>query len=833
MSCRQVYNLGSPSLGNVTKLPSKNHVVMNDVLSAHSVGESVDGLGELAVPRATENVVQQPANVIMPTPLAMNSVGHGSMHGENLVSYKDSLAEFLSRPVLIRQLQTGTGYSDSCHPWELYMANPLVAEKLKAFGFLRGTLHLRFVMSVSQFVQGRVYVAYNPGGNQDDVAYDRGNQIITMSHLPYSGYMDPGIANDMEWSIPFHELYPFRSATTAALGNEFGGTLLTRVSIPFENASTGTPTGTIIKVLAWMTDVELVVAAIPQSQTTSHASRALQLATTGLSAVKALTGVTSASAMVHRVGDALAAFGYTREADPRDLNPTRLRSTSAWAITEGAEQSYPLTADPFAEKTLATDYVTGFSQDELVVASMAGRYSMATSFTWTSTSLPHIFSIYVHPSSLANTCVDAVSLPFSYWRGSMRYKLSAVRTPFHKGKLLVKWAPHAIVIDDTLNTGYSVIWDLDSTPEIELIIPYNRADYWAQIPVHNVVVDSTMANGSLCVYVLEGLTGPADSVSVPIHVFVAGGEDIAFTCPTFQNMRLVTFGDHDISGSWVPATAPDAPFPPKISPQILRDPAFPQAGYEDRSLPKALTYGDDVVFAFPQAGYEDRSLTENVFRLGPPSSSTDAALRSMGEEILSFRELLKRKSRAYRIIPETNQVLFFPTYPKSPRAALGWIDASSTAFMASPADPTLMAYLMAMFLGVRGSTKWDFVSPGATATYNIVRGFGHLGVNYFDSSTGLYNGSMTGAAYSRTDLDGVASVVVPQYIRGHYTRAASYLSDQVLSGTTFLSPEFQDIKDNGVFLRPSGIQGVEAFVAAGDDFNLIYYLGPPMFRTFI
>lgn len=800
-----VYNLSNLlSFSDVTTLLCEISFVMNTVDLTPTEGTFVDGINESLAPRSVDNIIEQPATVTLPTPVAMNKMGHGTLHGDSLTTFRDSLAEFLSRPVQIGTIATTVGSLSTMSPWSLFLANPLVAEKIKAFGFIRGTLNIRFVMSVSQFCQGRVYVAYNPGGTTDDLIYDRRSTTLTMSHLPFAGYMDPGIANDMEWSIPYHQAIPFTPVENA---NVMGGTLHSRVAVPFENANTGTPTGTLIKVLAWMTDVQLVVAAVPQSANVSATSRALQMATNGLSAVKAMVGATAPSQFAHAVGDALASFGYTREVDVRDHQPSRLRSTAAWAITEGADASYPLTADPLAEKSMSTDTIIGMTQDELLITYMAGRYSYAEPVSWNSTSETLLWQEYVHPNCWDGTCVDAVTQPFSYWRGSLKYKFSAIRTPFHKGKLLVKWSPGAMADDMSLNTGYSVIWDLDSTPEIEVVVPYNRPDYWAKTQGYNyAAITAGNANGYISLYVMETLTGPVDVVDVPIHVFIAGGGDYAVTCPTFDNLRTLTFGKNEVTGFYNPLTVV-RPFPSKGQVINERDPILPQSGEEDRTL------------------------SRNVFHLGPMSHSDDAALSSMSEQIISFRELLKRK--AYATTCNTG-FDFIPVYPKSPAGIYVWTSSTTTALQESPHGATLMAYLMAMFLGVRGSTKWDYaLASGIVHAAAVTRSFGHKGVVYGlgDPSQNLLIASMNGTAFIRSDLDGALSYVCPHYIRGSYTQCATYLQDPYIVGTNY---ENNDVKDNGVFVfNNNTTQGGLAYVSAGDDFNLLYFLGPPPYQEIL
>lgn len=797
-----------------------------------------DGVSDSGAPRAVSNAVEMPATVMMPTPLDVHHTGHGTMSGTSLVQKHDSLGEFLARPVKIAVLPTTLGSTTIGNPWNMFLTNTLVNEKIRAFAFIRGTLNLRFVMSASQFVQGRVYVAYNPGGALDDQVFNRISSLTSMTSLPYVSYVDPGIGNDIEWSIPYHESDPYTPIESVG---DMGGSLYSNAIIGFENANTGTPSATTISVLAWMTDVELLIAAQPQSgQGTSGMSRALMAATNSLKGAAAMVGVKSVSTAFHAIGDIASAFGFTREVDTRDHMPVRMRTQAGWAVTEGAENSYPLTADPLAEKTVATDFAIGIQEDEMIVGKMASRYSYVTALTWTESSAT-IWQSYVSPILTNNSCLATVTLPFAYWRGSIKYKLSAIRTPFHKGKLLVKWSPGIIAADSSFNTGYSVIWDLDTTPEIEVIIAYNKENYWSKVGNRYLFANSHWANGFISVYVLEPLTGPTDVVSVPIHVFACGGPDFAVSCPTLGAINRIGYGVSPEPGSsYTPGDAPTV-FPGKTIDALL-DPEFPQAVEEDKEWESLLTLAQAVLATreataegpdppafdhYPQAGAEEYG-GSNVFMLGPASGASDAAIRSMGEQVLSFRELLKRKARALAWSSNVNKVAFVPTYPKSALAITSWPGPGTFAsYTPSPYDTNLFSYLMPMFMGISGSTKWD-ITNGGTGHLYVVRGFGHPQYEYDAPTTGIQHGVQQGAAYVKFDIDGVASYVAPQYIRGQFTYVANYYQDRYLEGQQQNEASSYNVSDNGAYIWCTAAgNSLNAFVAAGDDFNLLYYLGPP------
>lgn len=747
------------------------------------VEQSPSGVGDSGVQRMVENQVEAPSVVAMPLPLGLRGTHMMGVTPGSIAQARDSLGDFLSRPVKIGTIGTAGASYQTIVPWTNFLLDPQVRNKTKGFYLIRATLCVRFVMSVSQFVQGRVLVGYNPGGMYEERAFSRRSHTA-LSHLPYSAYIDPGIGNDVEWKIPYHYPQPYNDVDDP---HELVGHILYTTQVPFTNASTGVATGTPITVLAWMEDVELKVAAYAQSGKSSSGFGTKLAA--GVATAGKLVAARTPSQIAHALGDAAAFLGFTREVVQDPDTPVRLKTTSTWARTDGAEVAHTLTVDNFAEKTIATDVAVGISDDELTVAHMAGRLSYFATATWNSTqgATVEVTDWDVNPMQQvvgSPTCLSYVTSCFGYWRGSIRYRLSAVRTPFHKGKLLVKWAPPASASDGGFNTGYSVLWDLDSTPEIEIIVPFNRETYWAP-------VDGTDAtNGEISIYVVEPLSGPSDAASVPIMLYIAAGDDYQVTCPTMHYMNQSRFSYDIVPGDLL-----------------------------DTSV-----YSIGMIPAFPQSG------VTNVFVLGPDSHASDASVRSMGESVPSMRELLKRKAPVYLEPNNVAAARFYPTYPVSP----DWIWAASSSTMtfadraSSGARQHLMTYLMPSFYGISGSVKWDHQFTSMNSSSFVARGFGFYGETA--PLDALITNLAAGGTYVRHDLEGVVSVLSPQYIRNQFSYVSTLFNQVGMAHRNLTLPDSWPFLSNGHWvISPNGGSGPTlSLAAAGDDFNLLYYLGPPM-----
>lgn len=751
---------------------ANEHALSSQVQSTLPVGtvatvSAPGGIEGEGVSRIVENEVEQPSIVAFPTPLDLRGEAMTAASPASVATSRDQLGDFLSRPIKIGSIDTSVGTPQVWYPWQVLLTDPEVVRKMRAFHLFRGTLCIRFVMSVSQFVQGRVFAGYNPEVTRNVPVFNR-TDYRAISHLPFSASLDPGLGNDVMWRIPYHFASPYWEVGSPEPMAEIRAKTL----ILFDNASTGTVTNTPISILAWFEDVELKVSVVPQAVGPQAGKAAVGSAVhKAIDATAQLVG-TATSASVHSaLGAAAALAGFTRELITAAQSPVRLRTSGGLAITDGPDNAYALTAEPDVQKLIATDVAVGVKEDELSIVYMASRFSYLTTTSWASTDPPGtpLDTRYVFPYSAIDTCVGFACAPFAYWRGSMRFRLSAVRTPFHKGKLLVKWSPTNVLSPD-LNTGYSTVWDLDSTPEIEIHVPYNQSNYF----LHH-----TQYNGRLALYVMEPLTGPADNASVPIVCYVAGGSDLEVTSPDVTRL--------------FPTPLPHIPTPG--SPTLISE--------IDPNLSPVQ----------PQSG------VENIFVLGPSSSAPDAAARSMGEVVYSARELMKRRQLAITFPGSENR--FVPTYPVS-HDWVWWPRALGSDETSSPYWPTYMTWYMMAFLGINGSTRWDFSTSNNGGSMFLFRSFGVVGHQI--GGLDIMEGLSSGAAFVRSSIDGMSSIVSPHYIDRQFSYSEelynqAYYAHQVLGNRDRLA--------NGFYVSGAGTGETTGFVSSGDDFNLLYYLGPP------
>jgi len=178
---------------------------------------------------------------------------------------------------------------------------------------------------------------------------------------------------------------------------------------------------------------------------------------------------------------------------------------------------------------------------------------------------------------------------FSYWRGSLKFKFIIAKTKFHSGRLLVSVVytdpdVSSVIAYTMSNSSYStkVIVDIREVDEFEVTVPYVSVAPWNRGSI-----------GKLYIHILDPLVAPSVvSSTVTIHGCVRGGEDIAF-CGT------------------------------------------PYEGSTTQSLH----------FVVPSAYQMDASCVHSDVTVGNAKvidKSAEARKATLGEPILSLRQLLKR-----------------------------------------------------------------------------------------------------------------------------------------------------------------------------------------------
>lgn len=198
------------------------------------------------------------------------------------------LGDWFSRPIQIGFYNwSSTGFNTTVfNPWVDYITNESVNRKLRNWAFLRGNLHLKFVINGSPFYYGRMITAYAPySPYNESLASLTVNNVGTGSTVPNGTnptinflsqlqceYLDPSTSHSVEMSLPFISpknwcrLYREGTGDVNAYSQladfQAMGTVTMMLINELRQGNTPEPTANLsvdITVFAWMDDVKLAV----------------------------------------------------------------------------------------------------------------------------------------------------------------------------------------------------------------------------------------------------------------------------------------------------------------------------------------------------------------------------------------------------------------------------------------------------------------------------------------------------------------------------------------------------------------------------------------------
>jgi hypothetical protein len=147
--------------------------------------------------------------------------------------------------------------------------------------------------------------------------------------------------------------------------------------------------------------------------------------------------------------------------------------------------------------------------------------------------------------AIVDSWLSYISRAFSYWSGSIDYRIQVVATQFHSGKLIASFLP-GLSSADGISLSQKVacpnlIMDLNENKEWVFSVPWNSILPWLRVAYpyweYDPVRFSEIALGFLAISVLNPLTAPSTvAPSVEINVFISGGTDFKLKGP--RNIRM-------------------------------------------------------------------------------------------------------------------------------------------------------------------------------------------------------------------------------------------------------------------------------------------------------
>lgn len=764
------------------------------------------------------------------------------------------LGDFLKRPVRIDTFtwleSDVTGIKRNIQPWYLWANTDTVKNKLNNYAFLRGDLHLKFIISASPFYYGRLRVAYQPLFTFKDslIFGSSGPSLIPFSQHPHID-LDPQKQESVEMLLPFiwHKNWVNVQSTSDFISL---GTMRSFVYSTLRSANGVSGTGVTVAVYAWLENVQLSGATAgfsmqsdeygdgcvsrPASQVANAASYFEKIPIIGPFATATKIGA-SAVSLIAKL------FGYTNVPVIEDTMPFRNEPFPKLASTEIGYPIDKLTLD--SKNELSIDpRIMGLSSpvDEMSMQYIAMKESYLTTASWTNadTSDQILFYSRVNPriydsdgateAKVYMTPMGWVANLFDNWRGDLIFKFVIVCSKYHKGRLRISFDPtgyNARNIGNQTNTAnvvHTAIIDIGETTDVEFRIPYQQAtqflatrssyahadEGWAvrtAVPA-TYPYDPYYDNGLITLRVLNILTAPTATTSVDVLIYVRAAENIEFANPT--NVDTLNRASYFIAQS------------------------------------------DEI---------PDNSKTSNI-TLGKNELAADNQYKvHFGENVRSLRQLLRRSeyhsTQLFNIASVSSSQVkqiykYFQRYPP----CFGFDpdgQESGVGLIAGGSKPinfckfTYLNYVLPAYIGYRGSVNWTFNLITAENVCNEMR-------VYRDNITGA-NSSYTTNNYATNQASETAQQMMASRDSGACGQAITNcltnagLNVQLPNYTPFkfqstnptrgTVPSIVDgsIRDGSVFQSMFKTNTNAAayqvllnnYVSAGTDFTVMFFLNVP------
>ncbi|APG77400.1 hypothetical protein 2 [Shahe picorna-like virus 3] len=756
------------------------------------------------------------------------------------VAYNEdaSLADFFARPIIIN---TGdwtpfnpAPFFYSFNPWSTFFTNKRVANRMTNFKLASAKLKVKFMINGNSFYYGRLMADYLPLPVSDTVSLTSGVDIanVVTASQRMNLLLDPTTSQGGTMELPFVWHYNVLDITTNTYSQL--GTMFIRQINQLRHAS-GSTIPLSISIAIWAEDVKLsapttisMAGLTPQSDEysvspISATASALALASGKLSTLPVIGPYARATSMLASAVSGVAKiFGFSRPIildPPVHMRPTFVGNT---VNCDAPDSSIKLSVDSKQELTVDNRVCGADLGDELVLSKLASIPTYVTTFPWSSISARSslLFNSRVTPNiSVANgsavlrTASAFVALPFTSWRGTVRYRFQIVASAFHRGRLRIVYDP-AYVGSLESSIAFTKIIDLAEERDFTIDVAWAQDSSWLpvsdfasgliNISTSPYTTISAAANGVIGIYVLNPLTSSDNSVAndISINVFMSMTDDCKFAIP-----RAV----------------------PRYCPIY-------------NMTPQSLEYQSD---SYDSVAPSDNSPlgTSPISCINNCVKDDNTDLVYMGESIVSFRQLLKRYeyyktyssggtgNRRIKLI-ESN----FPAYLGYSSTA---IDRSSTGGKYDFANITLLHYLTPAFIGVRGAMRSKYVVSGPTvpqmqsySVYRIpggnVRGYDVGALPATTSSAISYERSAnnaidfaTGGVFSPPSQQPVIEVEFPSQVRYRFAHAKNVENLAIVPYPTLPAHAVE------VIAGTDGITYLERYISVGEDFSLFWFCGAP------
>lgn len=782
-----------------------------------------------------------------------------------------TLAKFFERPVFTNSYlwTPGAGvFGQTFNPWSVFFNGSRVINRISNFNLMQAKLNVKFMINGNSFYYGRLMADYHvlPTFDQlsDVNALDPLNLIAASQRLHV--FLDPTTSLGGTLKLPFiwfQDTLNIPDADWASLGQVY---LREINSLKHANADTS-PIEIVVSI--WAEDVKLSVPTVINPSTLVAQdeygdSPISAMASTVADAAGMLSSIPmigpyakATSTIANAMGSMAKFFGFSRPIQIENSISVRPDLISSLALTDKEDACAKLTLDSKQELSVDPRIFGIQAADELVLSHIAQIPSYITTFTWPISGVTNniLWNTYVTPkcvrtvtSRLYIPACTFASLPFKYWRGTMRYRFQIVASAFHKGRLRFVYDP-GFVSGLESNVSITRIVDLANERDFTIDISWGNENHYLQhssVDQTNfntaaiAVANREFSNGVLGVYILNGLTAPSSLVNndISINVFVSMCDDAEFAAPDSRDIDTITFAP--LTGGPAPGFAAL-----NIDESMLVEPAESVRRAESEYFvdESELEAQDEVSEIEPDSNTPmNMDSTEKILKCLPPADHTTDVY--FGERVTSFRQVLKRYAYHTSYKFPTTTLSYWNLTQKNFPMYRGEVSTAITqkigAIPYNFSQTTLLNYITPAYTGVRGSlrSKYLFFSdvPSVNSQSIITRNNTPETVTNSLSAIAATNPSSFASAQVNLNTPTLAGshavsllqnptieVEFPYYTNRRFDAARSI---------TLSSANSPDATHRIVTQFNATVHGgVARYISTGEDFQLFLFQGmPPYYK---
>ena len=225
----------------------------------------------------------------------------------------------------------------------------------------------------------------------------------------------------------------------------------------------------------------------------SKPASAIAKAADALSMIPMLQPYAKATSLVAtKVGNIARILGYSRPQVLQDTHSYVPRYMGNMANSDAAEPLVKLSLDSKNELSVDTRTMGLGGEDELMVNSIAKRWSYFRQFDWpeTATTDSMLTSMVVSPlfarlvtaapvQEIHSTALTFAATPFEAWQGSIKFRFNVVCSEYHRGRLRIVYNPATSPAGAIpFNQTYSTVVDISENRDFEYEVKWADIRAW-------------------------------------------------------------------------------------------------------------------------------------------------------------------------------------------------------------------------------------------------------------------------------------------------------------------------------------------------------------------